>query len=186
MPRCVKRSCRRNAPLERRRRALERLPEHGDDDLSALEGIQSVAHPLGATERVVLEPALDEARRGAHVVVGAEGDDEEVRLVRAGIGGDPPGRGVDAGDGLTPELDAVLGDVLVGQAHSVRRLPAEHDLQLGEAEEERITAVDQRDADGVGVALRKSCGELETAESGAQDEDVFLHRANGTERSGCA
>ena len=171
-------------PLERRRRTLERLPEHGEEDLSAVEGIQSLAHPLGAAERVVLESAFDETRRGVHVVVGAEGHDEEVRLVRADLGGDPPGRGVDAGDGLLAELDAVLGDVVVVQPHIVGRLPAEHDIQLREAEEKRIVAVEQRDADGVLVALRESCGELEAAEAGAKDEDVFLHHATVSIRAG--
>ena len=68
-------------PLERRRRALERLPEHGEEDLPAVEGIQDLAHPFGAGERVVLESAFEEARGRAHVVVRTESHDDEVRVV---------------------------------------------------------------------------------------------------------
>ena len=67
--------------LERRGRALERLPEHRDEDPAAVEVVQRVAQPLGAGERVVLVAAFLEARRGGHVVVGAEGDDQEVGVV---------------------------------------------------------------------------------------------------------
>ena len=42
-----------------------------------------VAHPLGSGDRVVLEAALLEARRRGDVVLGAERDDEDVRVVRA-------------------------------------------------------------------------------------------------------
>src|SRR5206468_7163973 len=58
--------------LERGRRALERLPENRDEDLAALEVGERVAEALGSGERVVLVPALLEARRGGEVVVGAE------------------------------------------------------------------------------------------------------------------
>ena len=67
--------------LERSRRALERLPEHGDEDSPAVEVGQRVAQSLGAGERVVLVAARLEARRGRHVVVGAHRHDEEVRVV---------------------------------------------------------------------------------------------------------
>ena len=73
--------------LERGRRALERLPEDRDEHLAALEVGERVAQPLGAGERVVLVPALLEARRGGEVVVGAECHDDEVGVVGAGVGG---------------------------------------------------------------------------------------------------
>jgi hypothetical protein len=140
-------------PLERGGRALERLPEHGDDDLAAVEGVQRLAHPLGTGERVVLRAALGEARGGVHVVVGAEGHHEEVGVVRAGVGRDPTGGGIDPGNRLLAELDAVLGDVAVGQPNVVGGLPTEHDIELREAEVEGVVTVQQRDADGVRAAL---------------------------------
>jgi hypothetical protein len=67
--------------LERRRRALERLPEYGEEDPPAVEGIQGLAHPFSAGERVVLESAFEEAGGRANVVVRTESHDEEVRVV---------------------------------------------------------------------------------------------------------
>ena len=72
--------------LERGRRALERLPENRHEHPAALEVGERVAQPLGAGERVVLVPALLEARGGGEVVVGAERHDDEVGVVGAGVG----------------------------------------------------------------------------------------------------
>src|SRR6478735_2065660 len=95
------------------------MPEHRKKDVPAGEGIHGPAHPLGAVERVVLVSAFGEARGGVHVVVGAEGDDEEIGVVGAGVGGDPTAGPVYARDRLLPELDALLGDVAVVQPHRV-------------------------------------------------------------------
>ena len=164
-------------PLERRRRTLERLPEHGDEDAPAVEVGQRVAQPLGAGDRVELEAARLEAGRRLHVVVGAHRHDEEVRVVGAGVGGHPPGDRVDPGHRLLAELDAVLVDVAVGQPHLVGRLPAEHHLELGVAEDERVVAVQQRDADRVLKRLGEPRRQLEAAEARAEDQDVLLHQA---------
>lgn len=52
-------------PLERSRRALERLPKHGYENAPTLEISDRVAKPLGAGKRVVLVPASLKARRAA-------------------------------------------------------------------------------------------------------------------------
>ena len=135
--------------LERRRRTLERLPEHRDEDAPAVELGQRVAQTLGPGQRVVLVAALLEARRGRHVVVRAHGHDQEVGVVDAGVGGHPPRDRIDADDPLLTELDAVLRDVAIRDPHRVGRLAAEHHLELGEAEMERVVAVEQRDANRV-------------------------------------
>ena len=163
-------------PLERGRRALERLPEHRDEHPAALEVGERVAQPLGAGERVVLVPALLEARRGGEVVVGAERHDDEVGVVGAGVGGDAARGRVDARHRLLAELDAVLLEVAVVEPDLLGRLAAEHHLELGEAEEERVVAIDQRDADRVRDRLREPRRELQSAEPGAEDHDVLAHR----------
>ena len=163
-------------PLERGRRTLEGLPEHGDEDSPAVEVGQRVAQPLGAGDGVVLEAARLEAGRRVHVVVGAHRHDEEVRVVGAGVRGDPPGGGVDAGHRLLAELDAVLVDVAVVQPHVVGRLPAEHHLELGVAEDERVVAVQQRDADRVLERLGEPRRQLQATEARAEDQDVLLRR----------
>lgn len=164
-------------PFERSRRTLEGLPQHGDEDSPAVELRQRVAQPLGAGDRVVLEAARLQARRRVHVVVGAHGHDEEVRVVGAGVRGDPPRGGLDGSHRLLAELDAVLGDVAVVQPHLVGRLPTEHHLELGEAEDERVVAVQQRDADRVLERLGEPRRQLQATEARAEDQDVLLHGA---------
>ena len=163
-------------PLERSRRALERLPEDGDKHSPAVEIGQRVAKPLGAGERVVLVPASLEARRGGHVVVGAERHDDEVGVVRACVGGDSPRGRVDAGHRLLAELDAVLRDVAVVELHLLGRLAAEHHLKLGEAEEERVVAVQKRDPNRVRDRLGEPRREFQATEAGAEDQDMLLHQ----------
>ena len=62
-------------------------------------------------DRVELVAGLGQAGRGVEVVVGAEGDDEEVGLVGAGVGGHAPGLGIDRGDRLPQHPHARLGDL---------------------------------------------------------------------------
>ena len=164
-------------PLERGRRTLEGLPEYGDEDSPAIEVGQRIAQPLGAGDGVVLEAAHLETGRCVHVVVGAHGHDEEVRVVDTGVRGDPPGGGVEAGHRLLAEIDAVLVDLAVVQSHVVGRSPAEHHVELGVAEDERVVAVQQRDADRVLERLGEPGRQLQATEAGPEDQDVFLHRA---------
>ena len=120
--------------LERRGRALVRLAEDADQDPSRLELGQRVAHPLGAGDRVVLEPALREARRRGDVVLGAERDDEDVGVVRASVGRHVAGGRVDRGDALLAELDARLRELAVRDPDVGRIRAAEEDVELREAE----------------------------------------------------
>ena len=163
-------------PLERGRRALEGLPEHGDENPSAVELGQRVAQPFGAGDRVVLMAARLEAGRRVHVVVGAHRHDQEVRVVGIGVRGDPPGAGIDGGHRLLAELDADHVDAAVGQPYLVGRLPAEHHVELGIAEDEGVVAVQQRDADRILERLREPLRQLQATEARAKDQDVFLHR----------
>ena len=183
MPRCVKYSCSRNAPSNGAGGHLKGCPSTETRTLPAVEVGQRIAQPLGAGDRVVLEAARLEAGRRVHVVIGAQRHDEEVRVVGAGVGGDPPGGGVDAGHRLLAELDAVLVDVAVGQPHVVGRSPAEHHVELGVAEDERVVAVEQRDADRVLERLGEPRRQLQAAEARAEDQDVLLHLASTLSRS---
>ena len=165
--------------LERRRRALVRLGEDADQDRPAGESGQGVAHPLGAGDRVVLEPALREAGDRVEVVLRAERDDEDVGVVRALVGRDVTGGGVDRSDPLLPELDARLHEVPVLQLHGRRLGLAEEDVELREPERERVVLVDQRDANLVGDRVGEPARELQPAEPGSEDHDV-LHTSNPT------
>jgi hypothetical protein len=115
-------------------------------------------------DRVVVEAAREEAGRGFPVVIGTERDDEEVRVVGVCVGDHPPGERVDAGHELLSELDASLVEVAVMQPHLVGRLPADHHLELGEPEDERVAAIEQRDADEVLCGFGEPCRQLQTAE----------------------
>ena len=83
---------------------------------------------------------------------------------------------VDACHRLLAELDAVLLEVAVVEPDVLGRLAAEHHLELGEAEVERVVAIDQRDPDRVRDRLREPRRELQSAEPGAEDQDVLAHR----------
>ena len=164
-------------PLERRRRTLERLPEHRDENASALEVGKRIAQALGSGERVVLVAALLEARGRGEVVVRAHRHDQEVGVVGADIRLHPPGHRVDSDHRLLAELDTVLGDAAVRQPHVVGRLASEHHVELGEAEEERVVAVEQRHVDRVGGGFGEARRQFKPPETRAQDQDVPLHCA---------
>jgi hypothetical protein len=152
------------------------VTEDPDQDLPCREPGQRVAHALGPCERVVLEPALLEARSRREVVVRSEGDSEEVGVVRALVGGDPPRLRVDRRDALLAELDARLRDLAVVQRDILHRLLSHEDGELREAEAEGVVLVEERDANLVRERLREPGRELQAREAGSEDHDV-LHRA---------
>jgi hypothetical protein len=169
--------------LVRRRRAFERDTEDGDQEVAAGERRQPPAQPLRAGHRVELEAVVDEAGRAGRVVVGAESDDEDVGVVAARVGGDVARSRVDRRDPFPAELDARQGDVAVGEPDLVGGMPTEEHVQLREAEDEPVVLVDQRDANGARCRLRQPGGELESAEPGTKDHDMFGHDLNvGGER----
>jgi hypothetical protein len=129
-------------------------------------------------------PALLEARRRGEVVVGAECHNDEVGVVGARVGADAARGRVDACHHLLAELDAILLKVAVVQPNVIGRLTAQHHLELGEAEEERVVAIDQRYANRVGDPLREPRRELQSAEPGPEDHDVLAHRQHTTPAPG--
>src|SRR5205807_7469579 len=75
---------------------------------------------------------------------------------------------------------AVLLKIAVVQPNVIGRLTAQHHLELGEAEEERVVAINQRYANRVGDPLREPRRELQSAEPGPEDQDVLAHRQHTT------
>ena len=137
-----------------RGRALERDGEHGQHHPAAAERRQFVAQPLGACDRVVLEPSVGEAGCRGDVVVCTEGDDDDVGVVNSSIGDDVPRPWVNRKHPLLAELHARRADLAVRDPHLFRVLAPEEDLQLGEAEHEGVVLVEQSDLDLAGEALR--------------------------------
>ena len=74
--------------LARRGRALERRRRHRDDHAPAVEVGQHVAQRERAGFGVELVTALDEPRRRLGMQIGAERDDEHIRVERARVGFD--------------------------------------------------------------------------------------------------
>src|SRR5207249_5563899 len=73
-------------------------------------------------------------------------------------------------------LDALSLEVAVVEPDVVGRLTAEHHVELGEAEGERVVAIDQRHANRVRDRLREPGRELQSAERGPEDHNVLAHR----------
>ena len=142
---------------------------------------EDVAQPLGAADGVELAPALREPGRCVEVVVGAEGDDEDVRLVDSSVGRHPPRLWIDRGDRLAHEADTGLGEVGIRQANLAWRLAPEHHVELRVAEDEGVVLVDQRDAGVAPERLGQESRELETAEARTQNDEACLHRTNANQ-----
>ena len=139
-----------------------------------------VAQSLGAADGVELVAALQQTGSGVEVVVGAEGDDEDVGLVNGRVGRHPARLGVDGDDRLAQQADTRLDERSVGQADVVGLRAAEHHVQLGVAEHERVIPVDQRDAGVVAERLGQQGRELQPAEARPEDDDARLHRRSLT------
>ena len=163
-----------------RGRTLEEATEHADDDVAAVERLEHPTHVRGAGFRVELVAAFGEPRRGRGVDVGAEGDDEDVGVVRSAAGDHPAGLGIDREHPFLPEVHAGLGDVPVVEAHALGRRPAEHHVELGETEGEPLALIDERDVDLVGHFRGQPRGQLEAAEPCAEDQDLSGHRGEAT------
>src|ERR1700753_1469782 len=151
IPWCVKCSCRRNDPSNGAGGHLNGCPRTDTSTRppsksasasrkrsAEFEVARRIAQALCPGERVVLIAAFLEAWGARHVVVRAHRHDQEVSVVDADVGLDPSGGRVDPDHPLLAELDPVPGNVAVRQQHVVGRLATEHDLELGEAEKERV------------------------------------------------
>ena len=161
--------------LARRRRALERRPADTDDRAPGPECGERVREPRGAGDGVELVPVLAEAGCRLHVVVGAQGDDQDVGLVHAGVGRHAACLGIDRRDRLLHDAHAGLRDAGVRQADGIERLPPEHHVQLRVAEHERVALVDHGHVDLPADRLRQEGRKLQAAEARPQDDDP--HRA---------
>ena len=158
--------------LARRRRALERRAADPDHGAAPGERREHLAHGRGPRDRVELVDAVGEPGRRGEVVVGPERDDEIVGLVHRIVRRDAPDLGIDRRDRLLDEAHAGPRERAVRHRDGVQRLAPEHDVELREAEDERVALVDQRDVDLVAEGVRQRRGELEPAEAGAEDDDA--------------
>ena len=157
--------------LARRRWAFERRRRDGDNDPTAVESVEDVSQREGARLRVELVTAFHQARRGVRMEVGAERDDQDVRIERAGVGHDTFLGRIDRADGRGHEAHAGLDQVAVVVPDRGRRLAAEHHVELREPEDKAVTLVDEHD---VGVAVqtgREAAGHFQSAEPGTQYHD---------------
>ena len=165
--------------LARGGRALERRPADADDRATTRERGQHLPQPFRAADGVELVAALREPRRRVEVVVGAEGDDEHVRLVDAAGRRHPPRLGVDRGDRLLEEADARLAEVvtqpdLVG----VARPKSTSSFSVWTTPHARRSASRRRRR----RTPREDGRELEAAEARAEDEGARHHRTTLSHR----
>ena len=121
-----------------RRWALEESSEHGDDDVASAEGREKVTHPRRAGGGVELVAALLEARRRIRSQVRSEGHHQDVSFVLAPVRDHALALGIDGHDRFLAEHDARLVDIPVRQADLLHRPATEHDVELGEAEDEGV------------------------------------------------
>src|SRR4051794_25827023 len=68
--------------------------------------------------------------------------------------------------------------------HTFCRCPAEHHIELREAEDEPVRLVDKNDVDVVAEFIRQSCRELEPTEPGTQHEDPHAAETNSAAQDG--
>jgi hypothetical protein len=152
--------------------ALERRGAHSDHHGPAGEVRQCVPQPNRPGDRVELVAALGESRRRVDVVVGSERDHPDIRFIGADIGGNDPSFRIDRRNQLLAKPDAGFDELPVWQPHGAGRRVVEHQIELGEAEDERVALVDQGDVDVFAESLREHGGQLEAAEAGAEDDDA--------------
>ena len=110
--------------------------------------------------RVELVAALDQTRRRSGVEIGPEGDHQDVELQLTVVGAHPPRHGVDRPYRRLHEPHPRLDQVGVAVERLVGRHPAEHHVQLGEAEDEPLGAIDQHEVEVVAELLRERGGQL--------------------------
>ena len=162
--------------LARRRRALERRRGDGHDHAAAVERLEHVAGRERARHRVELVTGLDQPRRVLGMQVRAERHDEDVGVQRTGVGLDAAGHRVDRAHRGVHEPHAGRRQVGVPVQDVVGAHLPEHDIELGEAEDEAFGPVDQGHLD-VGPECRiERAGELESAEAGSEDQ--YAHQLN--------
>ncbi len=133
--------------------ALERCPRDTDDRAASRKGRQYLPQALGAGKGVELVAAFREPGSGRRVVVGTEGDHQQVRVVRPPVGGDASCLRIDCRDGFVAKVHARLQDTAVRDEDGVGWLAAEHHVELGVAEEEGVVPIDQSQLEAIGECL---------------------------------
>jgi hypothetical protein len=94
--------------------------------------------------RVELVPVLVESGRGRWVVVRAKGDDEDVGVVGPAVCGYLAMGRIDREDRFLGELQGWLPDACIAMPNIRDLFSAEHHVELGESEHERVALIDQR------------------------------------------
>ena len=161
--------------LARRGHALVRGGGDPDDDAAAREPVERLPRGDGTLHRVELVAGLSQARRLLGSQVGAERDNENLGLERAGRGLDSLRGGVDGQDVGLHEPDARAGEVPIEVPHLIWLLPSEKHVELREAEHEAVGSIDQHDVGVAAELIGESAGDLQAPESGTQHHDA-CHR----------
>src|SRR5262249_49023136 len=140
----------------------------------------------GSCHGVELALRVGQAGGGVEVIICTQREDQNLALVLAGVRGDASRLGIDRDDRLAPKPHAWFCQVAVGESDGVGCLAAKQDVELGEAEAERVAVVYQRHLDAVPERLRQHRRKLETAEAGAEDDDSTRHRGSIPPRGAAA
>ena len=117
-------------------------------------------------------PTFDETRSGIGTQVGAQRDDHDVGVERARIGLDAARRWIDRSDRGLHEAHAGLHQVCVGMGHCIGDRPAEHHVELREAEDEAVRLVDEHDLRVVADRFGQGRRELQPTETGAENQNL--------------
>ncbi len=129
---------------------------------------------IRARDRVELV-ALREPGRRRDVVIRAERDDEDVRVERPRVGLHAPRGWVDGAHRRLDEPHTWFDDVAIWVAHLRELDPSEHDVELREAEDERVALVDEHEIESVAERIRKDRRQLESSEAGAEHHYACRH-----------
>jgi hypothetical protein len=140
--------------------------------------VQDAVEPLGAFDRVVLVPRLVQAGCRARVQIGSQRHHQHVRVVRTPIGDRSALDRVDRHDGLPSEPNADLVDVPVVASDRFGRTLAEHHVELGEPEHERVALVDERDLHVAAERGGQPRGQLEASEASPENDHGRAHGAS--------
>ena len=119
-------------------------------------------------------PGFNQSRGRTGIEISAEGDDQHLTLERPRVGLDAACLRVDCPDGGLHEAHARLGQITIGVAYLRGGSAPEHDIELGEPEDEPVGLVDQDDLE-IFTELRREFGrQFEPAKPGTQHHDSHV------------
>src|ERR1700733_12376183 len=116
---------------------------------------------------------LEETRSCPRVQVSPEGNNHDVSVEGPRVGLDPALLRVDGPNRGLHEADSWFHQVTIGMGDGSLRRPAEHDIELGKAEDEAFRPVDQHDLDGISESVGEHRRDLQAAKPGSKYE--YLH-----------